>query len=69
MSQINIGHYETRLPITIGREPEVGIAWEACCGDQCALGKTPHDAVEGLLAGLRRRGIEGHAEVDLTGVE
>lgn len=42
------------MPLTVQREPEVGIAWEACVVDlgRCALGATPREAIENLLGHL-----------------
>lgn len=42
------------MPITVEREPEVGIAWIASVVDlgRSALGKTPREAVENLVGAL-----------------
>ncbi len=62
-----IGYFETRVPITIGREPEVGIAWQACCPDLglCALGETPREATDSLLKFINKRKIVGRASVSI----
>jgi hypothetical protein len=48
------------MPITVEREPEVGIAWVASCVDlgRSALGGTPREAVENLVSHLDRLEIE-----------
>jgi hypothetical protein len=54
------------LPVTVRREPEVGIAWEACCDafGLCALGRTPGEAADNLGRALKKRGLVEIVNVD-----
>jgi hypothetical protein len=71
---VEVGWFEGRSPITVRREIEVGIMWEAIAKHfgQAALGKTPHEAVKNLIEALNERGIVGHGHSDtdkLTSLE
>lgn len=66
-----VGYVEPKpLPVVVRREPEVGIAWEACCDafGLCALGKTPGEAADNLGKALRKRGLVGIVNVDRRAV-
>lgn len=66
-SDIVVGSVETKpLPVTVRREPEVGIAWEASCDDlhMAAMGRSPGEAVANLGKALERRGLVAVVNVD-----
>lgn len=63
---VEVGWFEGRSPITVRREPEVGIMWQAEAEHfgQAALGKTPDEACRNLLKALSGRGIPGRGYFD-----
>lgn len=66
-NRIVVGSVEPKpLPITVRREPEVGIAWEACCEELhiCAMGRSPGEATANLGRALEKRGLVSIVNVD-----
>lgn len=62
-----VGSVEVKpLPVTVRREPEVGIAWEACCDELgiCAMGRSPGEAADNLGKALHKRGLVELVNVD-----
>lgn len=71
-NSVVVGHVEPRpLPVTVQREPEVGIAWEATCAELglSALGGTPGEATANLGNALRKRGLADLINVDQAAVD
>jgi hypothetical protein len=71
---VEVGWFEGRSAISVRREIECGLVWEAIAEHfgQAALGKTPHEAVKNLLMALNDRGIPGRGYTDtkkLTSLE
>lgn len=67
-----IGHVECKpFPITVQREPEVGIAWEATVAELglSALGHTPGEAATNLGEAMRKRGLVDLVNVDAEAVD
>lgn len=64
-SDSEVGYFEARMPITIARETEVGIAWEACCEPLglCAVGQTQREAADNLMTFINKRGVVGRGHV------
>jgi hypothetical protein len=65
-TQTEVGWFEARTPITVGREPEVGIMWlaESKAHSRGALGKDPREAVRNLFGALSADGIGGQGYAD-----